>query len=79
MSDYSILASQDFPLVLRTWGALKNLMRGRGGLKSIHGESMGGLKMLLKNTCEGVCLLVKLPAISLKACKIIKNELHTYF
>ena len=36
-------------------GALQNLM---GGLKSIHGGSMGGLKMLSKNTCDGVHLIV---------------------
>ena len=36
--------------------------------------------MLSKNTCEGVHLIVKLPAISLQACKFTKNELlHTYF
>ena len=39
-----------------------------------------GLKMVLKNTCEGVNLLVKLPAVSLQACKFTKNELlQTYF
>ena len=47
-----------------------------GRLKSKHGE----LKMLSKNTCEGVHLIVKLPAISLQASKFTKNELlHTYF
>ena len=36
--------------------------------------------MLLKNTCEGVHLIVKLLAISLQASKFTKNEfLHTYF
>ena len=35
----------------------------------------GGLKVLVKNTCEGVYLLVKLPPLSLKACKFPKNEL----
>ena len=50
-----------------------------GALKSIHGWTMGGLKMLLKNTCEGVHLIVKLPATSLQACKFTKNELlHTF-
>ena len=48
-----------FPQVLRTWGgegALQNLMGG-GGLESIHGRSMGGgLKTVLKNTCEGIHL-----------------------
>ena len=43
-------------------------------------QNMGELKMLSKNTCEGVHLIVKLPAISLQACKFIKNELlQTYF
>ena len=36
--------------------------------------------MLSKNTYEGVHLLVKLPAISLQACKFTKIELlDTYF
>ena len=45
------------------------------GLKSIHGGSRGGggLKMLLKNTCEGVHLIVKLPAISLQACTFTEH------
>ena len=33
-------------------GALQNLMGG--GAKSIHGGSRRGLKMLSKNTCDGV-------------------------
>ena len=50
----------------------------------MHGKSMGGggggVKMLLKNTCEGVHLIVNLPSICLQACKFAKNEpLHTYF
>ena len=36
-----------------------------GILKSIRGGAWEGLKMLLTNTCEGVHLIVKLPAISL--------------
>ena len=60
-------------------GALPNLI---GGLKSIHGGSMeggGALKMLSKNTCEGVHLMVKFSAISLQASKFTKNDfLHTY-
>ena len=56
-------------------GAPQNLIGG--GLKSKHGGSMGELKMLSKNTCEGVHSIVKLPAISLQ---FTKNELlHTYF
>ena len=36
--------------------------------------------MLSKNTGEGVHLIVKLPDISLEACKFTKNELlHIYF
>ena len=66
----------------RCWGHRGWLLKIWWGaqLKSIHGGSMGGLKMLSKNTCEGVHLIVKLPAISLQACKFTKNELlHTYF
>ena len=62
-----------------TWGggAPQNLM---GGLKSKHGGSLGELKMLSTNTCKGVHLIVKLPAISLQASKSVKSEhLHTYF
>ena len=41
---------------------------------------MGDLKMLSKNTCEGVHLKVKLLAVSLQASKFTKNELlQTYF
>ena len=59
-------------------GSLQNLM---GGLSQyMGGGSMGRLKMLSKNTCEGVYLIAKLPAISLQAFKFTKNEfLHTYF
>ena len=57
-----------------------NFVGAGGGVKSKYGWSMGELKMLLKNTCEGIHLIVKLPAISLEACKFTKNELlHTYF
>ena len=58
-------------------GAPQNLMGGRGGgwLESKHGESMGELKMLSKNTCERVHLMKKLLAISLQASKFTKNEL----
>ena len=44
------------------------------------GEIGGGGKMMLKNICGGVHMLVELPAISLQACKFTKNELlRTYF
>ena len=43
-------------------GSLQNFM---GGLKSVHGGGAWGLKMLSKNTCEGVHLKVKLPAFIL--------------
>ena len=43
---------------------------GGRGLNSIHGGSMKGALNAVKNTCEGVHLIVvKLPAISLQACK----------
>ena len=62
-------------------GALQNLMGGGGAgdLSQYMGEHGGGLKILSKNTFKGVHLIVKLPAISLQACKFTKNELHTYF
>ena len=40
---------------------------------------MGELKMLSKNTSEGVHLIVKLLAIRLQACKFTKYELRTFF
>ena len=49
-----------------------------GGLSQYMGKAWG-LKILPKNTCEGVHFIVKLPAISLQACKFTKSELHTYF
>ena len=49
---------------------------GDSGLESIHEGSMGAVE----NTCKGVNLLVKLPAMSLRASKFTKNELfHTCF
>ena len=76
----SIIVPQGFPQVLRTWGGSSKFDVEEGGLKSIHGGSMGGPKMLSKNTCDGVHMVVRLPSISLQACKFIKNELlHTYF
>ena len=59
-------------------GTLQNLMEG-GGLSQYMGGAWG-LKILSKNTCEGVNLIVKLAAISLQTCKFTKNELlHTFF
>ena len=52
------LKSQGFPQVLQTQGAPQNLM----------------LKMLSKNTSEGVHLIKKLLAISLQVSKFTKNE-----
>ena len=45
---------------------------GGWGLSQYMGRAWGGLKMLLKNICEGVHLLVKLPAISLQPCNLLK-------
>ena len=46
-------------------------------MEELGGEGGG---VLSKNTCEGVHLIIKLPAISLQAYKFTKNEfLHTYF
>ena len=56
-------------------GVVQNLMQG--SLSQYIGGAWEGLKMLSKNTCEGVHLIVKLPAISLQ---FTKDELlHTYF
>ena len=60
-------------------------MGGRGDLQNLMGGLyMGehrGLKMLSKNTCEGVHLIVKLAAINLQACKFTKKltSSHTFF
>ena len=65
----SHISKQGFPQVLRTWGGGSSKfdgVGGEGGLSQHIGGAWGGLKMLLKNTCEGVHLLVKLPAISLQ-------------
>ena len=59
----------------RRGGVVQNLMQG--SLSQYIGGAWEGLKMLSKNTCEGVHLIVKLPAISLQ---FTKDELlHTYF
>ena len=70
---YQNMVIQGFPQVLRTWGrgAPQNLMGG-GGLSQNMGEHGGG-KIPSKNTCEGVHLIVKLPAIILHASKFTKN------
>ena len=74
---YQNMVIQGFSQVLQTWGGSSKF---DGGLKPKHGGSMGEFKILLKNTCKGVHLIVKLPAISLEASKFTKNELlHTYF
>ena len=60
-------------------GGGSSKFNGRGGLSQYMGGNEG-LKMLLKNTCEGVHRLVKLPPISLQACKSTQcGLLHTYF
>ena len=54
---------------------------GWGLSQYMGGAWRGGHKTVLKKTCEEVHLLIKLPAISLQACKFTnKNELlRTYF
>ena len=64
MFDQTLPPSQGFPVVLMTWeGNLQNLMGG-GGVSQKMGEH-GRFKIVSKNSCEGVHLIVKLPAISL--------------
>ena len=67
---------QGFPKVLRTWvgavpviggGSSKFDEGGGEGLKSKHGGAWQELKKPSKNTCKGVRLIAKLPAISLEA------------
>ena len=49
-----------------------------GGLKSIHWGAWG-IKMLSKNTCDGIHLIVKLPAISLQAySNLLKMNFFTH-
>ena len=58
-------------------GTLQNLM-GEGGFESL-GEVWGeGVKMLLKNTCEGVHLLEKLPAKAGKPANLLKVNFFTH-
>ena len=90
---YICMYIQAFQQVLRTchWGFFRCPLEGKEGgrarqnliarFKSIYGGSMSGrFKVLSKNTCEGVHLIVKLLAISLQACKFTKIELlHSYF
>ena len=71
-----------FMFIMRISTGVENM----GGFKIWLGAEVnrwgehGGLKMLSKNTCEGIHLIVKLLAISLQACKFTENELlHTYF
>ena len=77
--------NQSFLQVLRTWEGLCPPIGGGGSLK-FDGEDLSryiggawGHKTLLKNTCAGVHLLLKLLAISLQVCKFTKNELHIFF
>ena len=55
------------------WRALQNLM-GAG----VNTWGSMGLKSVLKNTCEGVYLLVKFLAMSLLACKFLKMNFFTH-
>ena len=69
-----IFNSAGFPTGVANMGR-SSKFEGRASVKT-----WGELKMPSKNTCEGVHLIVKLPAISLQASKFTKNELlHTYF
>ena len=70
----TVVARQGFPQVLPTWGGLC-LKIYEGSLSQNMGRAWGELKMLSKNTCGGVHLIVKLLAISLQAFKFTKNEL----
>ena len=59
------------------WGRLFKIWWG-GEIKSIHGGAWDRLKMLSRNTCEGVHLIVESPAISLQAFKFTKMNFFTH-
>ena len=71
-----------FPTGVENMGAvppsppLQNLM---GQLESIHGASMERLKMLSKNTFEGVHLVAKLTATSLQLANLLKMNFFTHW
>ena len=56
-----------FPTVVENMGG-SSKSGGVSGISQYMGEH-GGFKMLSKNTCEGVHLIRKLPAIRLQASK----------
>ena len=71
--------TQAFRPVLRTWMGDSSKFDGQG-LSQYMGGAWGRMKILLKSTCGGVHLIVKLSAISLQAWNFTKNELlHSYF
>ena len=75
-----VILGQAYRVSYRCWEHGGGLFKIWCGGLSQHMGEYGGLKMLLKKTCEVVHLLVKLPAISLEAWKFTKNELlHTFF
>ena len=51
---------------------------GGGGLSQNMGGVWGQLKMLLKNTCEGVQLIVNFPAIGCKPPSLLKMNFFTH-
>ena len=68
-----------WPPILEPPGFPTGVENMRGALQNlIHGWGYGELKMLSKNTCEGVNLMVKLPAKSLQACKFTKKLNFTH-
>ena len=61
------------------WRGSSKFWRGGGTWVNIW-ESMRMVKTVLKNTCEGIHLLVKFLAIRQQVCKFTKDELfHTHF
>ena len=77
MTAFTIIP-QGFPQVLRTWGRMGSSKFDGGRLESTHGGSMGGLKVVLKNTCERSSSVGKIA--SYKPENSGKKELfHTYF
>ena len=60
---------QGFPQVLRTWGGGGGGVAPQNYMGGVQVKTWGELKILSKNTCKGVHLMAKLPALSLQASK----------
>ena len=72
---YEIVSKTGFPTGIDNMGGGDSSKFDEGAWVNTWGKHGRELETLSKNTCEGVHLLVYLPAISLQACKFTKNLL----